>query len=73
MTLEEAGRTCGVTRERVRQVESKFIRALPGSFYVPQVERALRLLEQACPLSIVGHYRQGQEWILKVPLRKVIC
>ena len=51
-TLEDAARPLGLTRERVRQIESKFLGALPHELYVPQLDRALNVLEAGVPLSL---------------------
>lgn len=52
MTLEDAGRVGGVTRERARQIERKLIGRLPPRLYLPQLTRALRLLERSCPIDL---------------------
>jgi hypothetical protein len=50
-TLEEAARPLGVTRERVRQIESRFTHELPEHVYLPQLDVAIDLLEDHAPLS----------------------
>jgi len=55
LTLEEAGRTVGVTRERMRQLETILRRRLPKApVYVPALSRALQLLIEAAPLDVDG-------------------
>ncbi len=53
-TLEEAGQSLGVTRERIRQIESKILKALPRDFpvYAPALDRAVAELHKAAPLSL---------------------
>jgi hypothetical protein len=51
-TLEEAARPLGVTRERVRQIESRFLKDLPSRLYLPQLEAAIDTLESAAPIEI---------------------
>ena len=41
-TLEEVGRECSVTRERIRQIEAKALRKLNRSFANKQEFRDLR-------------------------------
>lgn len=50
-TLEETGRRLGVTRERIRQIESRFLRDLPDRVYLPQLDAAIDLLEERAPLE----------------------
>ncbi|ADB73520.1 sigma factor-like helix-turn-helix DNA-binding protein [Geodermatophilus obscurus] len=51
-TLDEVGRTLGVTRERVRQVQSKAQAHLPSApVHAPAVDQALELLDWALPCS----------------------
>lgn len=51
VTLEEAARPIGVTRERVRQIESRFIRELPEYVHLPQLDAAIELLESNVPVT----------------------
>jgi hypothetical protein len=51
-TLEEAARPLGVTRERVRQIESRFLKDLPLQLYLPQLEAAIDTLESAAPIEL---------------------
>ncbi|SET21769.1 sigma factor-like helix-turn-helix DNA-binding protein [Geodermatophilus poikilotrophus] len=51
-TLDEVGQTLGVTRERVRQVQSKAQAHLPSApVHAPAVDQALELLDWALPCS----------------------
>lgn len=51
-TLEETGRLLGVTRERVRQLQMRFDRAVPDHpLFLPQLDRALDAVESAAPCS----------------------
>jgi hypothetical protein len=43
--LEEAGRRCGLTRERARQMCAPLIEALRGPQFVPALDRALAFLQ----------------------------
>ena len=52
LTLEQAGATIGVTRERVRQIEAKTRRAIANGMWLPKLDQALRLLEQSAPLTL---------------------
>lgn len=62
MTLEEAGKECGVSRERIRQVEAKAIRKLRYQMYkgtimcVPKAE-----LKQA--VNEAEHYKAQAEYL----------
>ena len=49
-TLEEAGAGIGVTRERMRQLQRKALKPLPARIWLPKLDEALNLLEQAAPL-----------------------
>ena len=49
-TLEEAGAGIGVTRERMRQLQRKALKPLPAQVWLPKLDEALNLLEQAAPL-----------------------
>jgi hypothetical protein len=53
VTLEEAGRQVGLTRERIRQLEAKAEEAM-GSYatrpYIPQLDRAMSLVADHAPL-----------------------
>jgi hypothetical protein len=50
-TLEEAGRACDLTRERVRQLEGQLKRKIQsGSVVLPLLDEALELLERASPV-----------------------
>lgn len=48
-TLQEVGDAFGMTRERVRQIESRITKRLRGA-YLPQVERAMELVASRAPL-----------------------
>lgn len=52
-TLEEIGQQIGVTRERIRQIESKALRCLPVSHptFLPALDRTLISLADAAPIS----------------------
>lgn len=52
-TLEEAGQLISVTRERIRQIESRVRERLPGSpIYAPALTRALQVLADAAPVQV---------------------
>jgi hypothetical protein len=52
-TLEEAGRLVSVTRERIRQIESRVRKKLPTTpTYVPALMRALQFLADAAPIEV---------------------
>jgi hypothetical protein len=46
-TLEEAGEVVGVTRERVRQIQTRLEDALKPVAYVPALDRAIETLDRA--------------------------
>lgn len=52
-TLEDAARPLGLTRERLRQIESKILKRLPKDFlvYAPALDRAIAELRKAAPIS----------------------
>lgn len=52
MTLEEAGRRVGVTRERVRQIEKKFRERVAAAecIWTPVLDRALRTVADSIPM-----------------------
>lgn len=53
ITLEEAGQRLGVTRERVRQVQSRAEKKLPDhEIYMPAVDRALMIMATNAPLPV---------------------
>ena len=49
-TLEDAGARIGVTRERMRQLQLKALKRIPPQVWLPKLDEALTLLEQAMPL-----------------------
>lgn len=52
ITLAEAGDLIGVTRERVRQLEAKFVRKLPPEgLYAPAVAMAVQVIAKAAPVA----------------------
>ena len=52
ITLQACGERLGITRERVRQIQAKFLRRLSGrSVFLPQLDKAIRIFEQAAPVS----------------------
>lgn len=54
LTLEECGQIAGVTRERIRQIESKIlqkIRKLDAKIFIPGLEEALLLLSNSIGLK----------------------
>jgi hypothetical protein len=53
LTLEEAGAVLGITRERVRQIETRVNDNLRKTNHeIPQVYRAVRALEERLPLTV---------------------
>ena len=46
-TLEEAAKTCSVSRERIRQVEGAALKTIRSGAYVPALEPAIALLADA--------------------------
>lgn len=46
-TLEEAGKTAGVTRERIRQIQIRLEEALKTVTYFPALDRAIEALDRA--------------------------
>ena len=51
-TLEGAARVLGLTRERVRQIEERFLESLPVPIFLPKLDTAIDVLEKAAPLPI---------------------
>lgn len=51
-SLEGAAKLLGVTRERVRQIEERFLRSLPASIFLPKLDAAITTLENAAPLPV---------------------
>ncbi len=52
-TLEEAASILGVTRERMRQIQTKFTGRLPNHpIFMPQLDEAIRTLRQAAPIGV---------------------
>ncbi len=52
-TLQECGELIGVSRERIRQIETKAIRQLPKHpVFLPKIDPALALLEKAAPIQV---------------------
>lgn len=52
-TLEAVGKELGITRERVRQIESKIIDRFPSHpIFMPQLEVTLRRLSELAPISM---------------------
>lgn len=64
-TLEDVGLTLGVTRERVRQIESRFLRELPSQIFLPKLDIAIEILEKAAPLPV--------EHAAKLLIAKDVC
>lgn len=53
ITLAEAGDLIGVTRERIRQLEAKFVRKLPPEgMYAPAVAMAVQAIANAAPVAV---------------------
>lgn len=53
ITLEEAGQRLGVTRERIRQVQSRAENKLPDhEIYMPGLDKALMILAARAPLPV---------------------
>jgi hypothetical protein len=51
-TLQECGDFAGITRERLRQIESKIVKRLPRHpVYMPKLDLAIEILEAAAPRS----------------------
>jgi hypothetical protein len=54
-TLEEAASYLGVTRERMRQIQSKFLERLPSHpVFMPQLDAAIAAIREAAPISVDG-------------------
>jgi hypothetical protein len=52
VTLEEAGRVAAITRERVRQLEKRIKeRVADRRLYLPQLDRAMRVLAEHAPMD----------------------
>lgn len=52
-TLQECGDMLGVTRERLRQIESEILQNIPGKeIYLPQIDKAIGILEKATPIPL---------------------
>jgi hypothetical protein len=52
ITLEEAGRITGISRERVRQIEKRVRdRLAEARFFIPQIDRGMQLLAEHAPLT----------------------
>ena len=52
-TLEACGDQLGVTRERIRQIESKILSRLPThEVFMPPLDEALEILERQAPLTL---------------------
>lgn len=52
VTLEEAGQSVGLTRERIRQLETTIRRRLPTHpVYMPALQRAITALESHAPIN----------------------
>lgn len=53
MTLSEAGKSVGLTRERVRQLEKRFADAIDGSrAWTPVLDKVLKVITNAAPTSV---------------------
>lgn len=53
ITLQEAGDLIGITRERIRQLEAKLIRAIPPEgLYAPAVNKAVGVMGAAAPIAV---------------------
>lgn len=62
MTLEEAGKQCGVTRERIRQVEAKAIRKLKHQYYKGTI-RCVPESELREAQGEADHYKEQAEYL----------
>ena len=62
MTLEEAGKQCVVTRERIRQVEAKAIRKLKHQYYKGTI-RCVPEAELRKATNEVEHYKAQAEYL----------
>jgi hypothetical protein len=51
VTLEEAGKMIGVTRERIRQMQLSTTSHLPSNPYMPALDKALEVISSKCPLG----------------------
>jgi hypothetical protein len=53
-TLEEAAKPLGLTRERLRQIESKILKRLPEDFqaYAPALDKGIAEVVKAAPTSV---------------------
>lgn len=53
VTLEQCGQRLGITRERMRQIQSKVLKRLPDhEVFMPRLDEALSLLEDRAPLRL---------------------
>jgi hypothetical protein len=51
ITLEQSGRLLGLTRERVRQIQARFVRRLPKHpVFMPALDRALEVMRRHAPI-----------------------
>jgi hypothetical protein len=50
-TLEDSARPLGVSRERIRQIERRFLGQLADQVYMPQLDAAIDLLERSAPVG----------------------
>lgn len=53
-TLQEAADAIGLTRERIRQIESKILKSVPTEFpiFLPALDKAIAELRRVSPISI---------------------
>ena len=53
LSLEECGRKLGLTRERIRQIQSDVVGRFPDhEVFMPNIDKAITLLEKMAPLSL---------------------
>ncbi len=53
LTLEEAAKKIGVTRERIRQIQNRILNRMPDhEIVMPALDRAIEIVQSSAPLSV---------------------